>query len=69
MTTQLHRTDPDYMTTEELADRLRTSASTIRYYRHIGKGPASFKVGRRVLYPAAAVDAWLASLQAAQDAE
>lgn len=39
-----------YLTTQEVADLLRTPAETVRYWRHIGKGPKSFKVGRRVLY-------------------
>lgn len=40
----------DNLTTEELAELLRTSPETCRYWRHVGKGPKSFKVGRRVLY-------------------
>ncbi len=50
---------PELMTTAEVADYARTSAETVRYWRHIGKGPRSFKVGRRVLYDAADVRAWL----------
>jgi len=50
---------PDYLTTTEVADLCRTSAETVRYWRHIGKGPASFKVGRRVLYAREDVTAWL----------
>ena len=38
---------------------LRTSAETVRYWRHIGKGVPSFKVGRRVLYDLADVEAWI----------
>lgn len=53
-----------YMTTAELAELCRTSPDTVRYWRHVGRGPESFKVGRRVLYPAASVEAWLAALQA-----
>jgi hypothetical protein len=37
------------LTTDEVADRYRTTPETVRYWRHIGKGPRSFKVGRRVL--------------------
>ncbi len=40
----------DYLTTDELATWLRTSPETVRYWRHIGKGPRGIKVGRRVLY-------------------
>jgi DNA-binding transcriptional MerR regulator len=51
-----------YLTTSELADLYRTSPETIRYWRHIGYGPKGIKVGRRVLYAAADVDAWSKSL-------
>jgi excisionase family DNA binding protein len=50
-----------YLTTGEVAELVRTSPETVRYWRHIGKGPASFKVGRRVLYEAADVESWLAA--------
>lgn len=50
-----------YLTTQELADLLRTPAETIRYWRHVGKGPKSFKVGgRRVLYAREDVDRFIA---------
>lgn len=48
-----------YLTTTEVADALRTSPETVRYWRHIGKGPASFKVGRRVLYAEVDVQTWI----------
>ncbi len=56
---------PEYITTDELADRCRTSPETVRYWRHVGKGPASFKLGRRVLYAAVDVDAWIKARRAA----
>lgn len=49
----------DYMTTEEVAALLRTSPETVRYWRHLGKGPTSFKLGRRVLYARVDVEAWI----------
>ncbi len=48
-----------YLTTEEVAELLRTTPETCRYWRHIGKGPKSFKVGRRVLYDSADVQAFI----------
>lgn len=45
--------------TEEVADICRTTAETVRYWRHVGKGPKSFKLGRRVLYAEADVLAWI----------
>lgn len=49
-----------YLTTEEVATLLRTSPETVRWWRHEKKGPASFKVGRRVLYAAEDVEAFIA---------
>ncbi len=54
--------DQRYLTTAEVADLCRTSAETVRFWRHVGKGPHAFKVGRRVLYASADVEAWLAAL-------
>ena len=42
----------------EVADRFRTSPATVRYWRHIGIGPAGVKAGRRVLYDEAECDRW-----------
>lgn len=49
-----------FMTTAEVAEMCRTPAETVRFWRHVGKGPKSFKVGRRVLYAAEDVESWLA---------
>lgn len=46
------------LTTEEVADRFRTSPATVRYWRHIGIGPSGVRVGRRVLYDEAECDRW-----------
>lgn len=50
---------PELMTTAEVSELARTPEETLRYWRHIGKGPRSFKVGRRVLYRREDVRAWL----------
>ena len=50
--------DERLMTTEEVAEYFRTADGTVRYWRHIGKGPRSLKVGRRVLYRESDVMAW-----------
>jgi predicted DNA-binding transcriptional regulator AlpA len=52
-----------YLTTAELAARLRTSPETVRYWRYTSYGPRGVKVGRRVLYSSAEVDRWLGSLR------
>lgn len=54
-----------YLTTEEAAAVLRTPTETLRYWRYVGKGPKSFKVGRRVLYDEDDVRAWLDEQKAA----
>lgn len=47
------------LTTGEVAELCRTSASTVRYWRHTGMGPLGFRVGRRVLYDEREVERWL----------
>lgn len=47
-----------WLTTVELAERLRTTPETVRYWRYVGKGPRSAKVGRRVLYDLNDVEAY-----------
>lgn len=49
-----------FLTTEEVAEMARTGASTVRYWRMVGKGPKGVKRGRRVLYPESVVERWLA---------
>lgn len=49
-----------YLTTEEVAAITRSTPSTVRYWRHIGKGPRGIKRGKRVLYAESDVAAWLA---------
>lgn len=38
------------LTIDEAADLLRAPVATLRYWRHLGTGPHSFRLGRRVLY-------------------
>ena len=51
------------ITTNQLAERLCTVPSTIRYWRHKGYGPQGIKVGRKVLYDETVVEQWLDSLE------
>ena len=53
-----------YLTTAELAEELRTPVETVRYWRHVGKGPKSFKLGRGVLYAREDVEAFVAKARA-----
>jgi len=54
----------DLLTTFEVATILRTSPSTVRYWRHRGYGPRGVRAGRKVLYRASDVEAWLERLRA-----
>lgn len=47
------------LTLPEVSEMLRTPAATLRFWRHKGTGPRSFRVGGRVLYKQADVQAWL----------
>lgn len=49
----------ELLLTSEVAELLRAPESTVRYWRHIGSGPPSVKVGRRVLYRRDALEAWI----------
>ena len=40
--------DQVLLTTDEVAKHFGTMPATVRYWRHISKGPRSSKVGRRV---------------------
>jgi DNA-binding transcriptional MerR regulator len=59
----------EYMTTNEVAELCRTSPETVRFWRHVGNGPKSFKAGRRVLYPTVEVQRWLTDLLTRQEDE
>ena len=50
---------PDLLTISEAAELLRTPVATLRYWRHLGTGPASFRLGRRVLYRRADLRTWI----------
>lgn len=49
------------LTSVEVASIIRVPHATLRYWRHMGIGPKSFKMGpRRVLYREEDVLAWVA---------
>jgi predicted DNA-binding transcriptional regulator AlpA len=51
---------PNLMTMTEVAAVVRAPTDTLRYWRSIGSGPPSFKLGRRVVYREDDVNAWIA---------
>ena len=44
---------------KEVADVVRVPVATLRYWRHLGSGPRSFRVGRSVRYWRTEVLHWL----------
>jgi excisionase family DNA binding protein len=49
----------EFLTAADVARRLNTSIHTVRYWNASGTGPPSAKIGRRRLYRAADVEAWI----------
>jgi excisionase family DNA binding protein len=43
----------------EVAETLGVPEASLRYWRHLGTGPPSIKIGRHVRYRPADVDKWL----------
>lgn len=56
----------NFMTTQEVAAALRTPPETVRYWRHMNRGPKSFKIGRRVLYAREDVEQFIAEARGEQ---
>lgn len=57
------------LTLRETAGVLRAPEDTLRYWRHIGTGPRSAKLGRRIVYREADVLAWVEQQFAANPPE
>lgn len=51
--------DDELLSIDEAAALVRTPVATLRYWRHLGTGPRSFRVGRAVRYWRHDVVAWL----------
>jgi predicted DNA-binding transcriptional regulator AlpA len=51
--------DDELLTIQEVADVVRVPVATLRYWRHLGTGPRSFRIGRSVRYWRTEVFAWL----------
>ena len=51
--------DDKLLTLQEVAVVVRVPVVTLRYWRHLGIGPRSFRIGRGVRYWRTEVFAWL----------
>ena len=58
------RTDDELLTLQEVANVVRVPVATLRYWRHLGTGPRSFRIGRSVRYWRTEVYMWLDSQSA-----
>lgn len=52
-------TDHKLLTIIEAAAIVRAPVATLRYWRHLGTGPRSFRLGRRVLYRDSDLASWI----------
>lgn len=50
---------PELLTLTEAAALLRAPVATLRWWRHNGIGPHSFKIGRHVMYRQTDLNAWI----------
>ena len=58
---ELPHADDELMTMKEVATLVRVPEATLRYWRHLGTGPHSFRIGRGVRYWRNEVTSWLQS--------
>jgi len=47
------------LTIDEVSEEYGIPVRTLRWYRSVGRGPVSFKLGRRVRYRKSDVDDWV----------
>jgi predicted DNA-binding transcriptional regulator AlpA len=50
---------PELLLMPEVAEITRMNVDTLRWLRHRGESPPSFRLGRRVVYPAAGLKEWI----------
>jgi predicted DNA-binding transcriptional regulator AlpA len=56
------------LTTAQVSQQTGVPQETLRYWRHRGVGPKSFKLGpRKVVYDEAELEAWIEAQRAAAD--
>lgn len=61
----LPHVNDELMTLKEVAAMLRVPEATLRYWRHLGTGPSSFRIGRGVRYWRNDVVMWLEKMASA----
>ena len=73
--TMTHQSHPNHqpagdelLTISEVAAIVRAPIATLRYWRHLGTGPRSFRLGRRVVYRVGDLHTWINTQADASDA-
>lgn len=56
------------LTLVEAAEQLRRPVNTLRHWRYVGAGPASFRMGRRVMYREEDLLSWVDAQRQAEKA-
>ena len=51
--------EPELLTITEAAELVRAPVATLRYWRHLGTGPNSFRLDRRVVYRRVDLHGWI----------
>ena len=62
-------TEDELLTLQEVANVVRVPVATLRYWRHVGTGLRSFRIGRSVRYWRTEVYTWLDSQSAVSQAD
>lgn len=50
----------DLLNIAEVSELTGVPVATLRYWRHTGTGPRSFRIGKRIAYKREDVETWLA---------
>ncbi|UMB70103.1 helix-turn-helix transcriptional regulator [Mycobacterium paraterrae] len=57
--------DDEFLATATVSKITGVPVTTLRYWRHAGGGPASFTLGRRVVYRRSEIERWIAEQEEA----
>ncbi|MFH5231007.1 helix-turn-helix transcriptional regulator [Antrihabitans spumae] len=55
----------ELLTTREVEREFGIASGTLRYWRHNDQGPASFVLGKRVVYRRSEIERWIAAQEKA----
>ena len=49
----------EYLSTNQVSEETGIPMATLRYWRHADQGPASFSLGKKVVYRREEIDRWI----------